>query len=137
MYGDELVIFPDVTLALCDFLRDALADRTEPYCDGVLVTRKMPAGTRPARAVIVRSDGGRRASAVHRVERVGLNIWASDEQEASDLGRMVAALLTSAAPTPIEHVEELASFTPIDDESGQPRRYGTFAVTVAPAIPGE
>ena len=132
MLGTELVLFPDVVLELCDFLRDALADRTEPYCDSVLVTRKLPAGTRPERAVTIRSDGGRRSSAVHRVERVGVNIWASNEQEATDLGRMVAALLISSAPSPIEHVEELAAFAQIDDESGQPRRYGTFAVTVVP-----
>lgn len=132
MYGDELVIFPDVVAELVAFLGPALADRDETYCQGVYVSRALPRGDRPARAVTIRTDGGRRASAVHRVERVGLNVWANDWQEASDLGRMVAALLTSAAPSPIEHVDELNAFAPIDDESWQARRYGTFAITVAP-----
>ena len=128
MHGPE--IFPDVELLLCTFLRDALADRPEPYCASVHVSNALP-NPRPARAVIVRRDGGRRTGEVTETARVGLNVWAADEQDAADLSRMTAALLHFAAPDPVMHVETMSAFSPVADASGQPRRYGTFELTIA------
>lgn len=132
MYGTELVLFPDVVLEVCSHLAGALAAREEDYCADVLVANALPATSpRPFRAVTVRSDGGRRASAVHRVERIGVNVWAANEQQAADLARMVSALLMGT-PAPVDHVAELSAFAEVPDESQQPHRYGTFAVTVSP-----
>lgn len=129
MLGAE--IFPDVELTVCTYLRSALAARVESYCSGVHVSNDLPT-PRPTRAVIVRHAGGRRTGHVTAIRTIGVNVWAATEQDATDLSRMVAALLCSAAPSPIEHVEELSAPTPVPDESGTPRRYGTFALTVTP-----
>lgn len=130
MYGAE--VFPDVELVLTGFLRDVLptlAAGGATYAADVAVANRLP-NPRPPRAVTVRQDGGRRRDEVSLVARVGVNVWAMTEQDATDLARLVAAALEAWTPPPVEHVQSMAAFSAIADESGQPRRYGSFEVTV-------
>lgn len=131
---DGLELFPDVEMLACQGLRMALGARAEPYCADVHVGNFLP-DPRPARAVIVRHDGGRRTGPVTMNARLGINVWAGSREESGALARVVASLACSALPSPIEHVEELASFTEIADPSEQSRRYGTFLAIVGPATP--
>jgi hypothetical protein len=127
MYGAE--IFPDVELLLTGWLRTALAARPEAYASGVHVSNRLPA-TRPARAVVVRRDGGRRASHVTETVPVGFNIYAATDRDAADLSRLVKALVMSQAPSPIEHAEG-GSFSAIPDDNGS-RLFGMIELTLTP-----
>lgn len=122
------VVFPDVELWATAWLRNALAQRGEPYAQGVLVGVVVPATRRP-RMVMVRRDGGPRLDAVREAPRLGVNVWGGSEQEASNLARLVAALLWSAPDgNPVCKATQLAGPSPVADE--QPRRYMTFELVV-------
>jgi hypothetical protein len=127
MLGAEL--FPDVELIVCDFLRDTLPLMGQAYATDVHVSNRLP-NPRPDRAVIVRRDGGRRVDEVREVARVGINIWSPTDQDATDLGRLVAGMLHTWTPEPVMHVTTSSAFSPVADESGTPRRFGTFELVV-------
>jgi hypothetical protein len=118
----SLVLFPDVEAWLVRYLQDALDDRPEPYCTGVVVGIDLD-NPRPARAVQVRRDGGPRLDAVRELARLGINVWAGTDAEVTDLAGMVRALI-AACPDgqPVVKSTEQSGPTPIPDESG-PRRY--------------
>lgn len=125
-----LVRFPDTELVLCQLLRDALAARTEPYAAEVYVGNTVP-NPRRERMVTVRRDGGPRVEGLLEAAQVGVNVWASTEQEVNDLARLVRALLW-ASPTgkPVCRVNDISGPVAIPDESGQPLRYLTFEITM-------
>jgi len=124
------VEFPDVELWATTYLRAALAARPEPYAAGVKVGVAVPA-TRADRMVQVRRDGGPRLDATREAARLGVNVWGKTEQEATDLARLVRALLGGAADgKPVCRVTELSGPSPVADESGQPRRFLTFELVV-------
>lgn len=118
-------IFPDAELVACQVLRDRLAERPEPYAADPFVGHKVPAQRRD-RMVIVRRDGGARIDHARETARFGINVWATSDQEAGDLARLVRALLW-AAPTgdPFVRIDDLAGPMPIADDTGQPRVYFT------------
>lgn len=125
-----VVVFPDVELWATGYLRSALASRPEPYAASVFVGTTVPS-TRRDRMVTVRRDGGPRLDVAREAARLGVNVWGSTEQEASDLARLVRALLWAAPDgDPVCKVTELSGPSPIADESGQPRRYATFELIV-------
>ena len=124
-----VVIFPDVDLWATGYLRSALAARAEPYAAGVKVAVTVPA-TRPARLVVVRRDGGPRLDVARETARLGVRVWAGTEQDATDLARLVAALLWAAPDgNPVLKVTQTSGPSPVPDSSGQPLRYLTFEVT--------
>lgn len=127
MYGAE--VFPDIEIVLTAWLRTILPTRPEAYASGVRVSNKLPA-TMPARAVVVRRDGGRRASHVTEVVPVGVNVYAGTEEDANNLARLVFALILSQAPPPIEHAEG-GGFAAVADDSTF-RRFGMVELTVTP-----
>jgi hypothetical protein len=123
-----VVAAPDIELWACDWLRAALEARTEEYATGVFVATKVP-DPRRDRMVTVRRDGGPRQSLVLSAPRLGVNVWATTEQDVTDLSRLVAALLWSAPDgQPVCRVDELSGPSPVEDV--QPRRYMTFDLTV-------
>lgn len=124
------VIFPDVELWACGYLRAELDARTEPYTDAVYVGNTVPE-TRLDRMVVVRRDGGPRESLTWETARLTVRVWASSEQEANDLARMVAALLW-AAPTgePVIRVTQPTGPTPVADDSRQPLRLQSFELLI-------
>jgi len=111
------------------WLREALAGRVEPYAVDVYVSNTVPTQRRD-RMVVVRRDGGLRTDMLREVARLSVRTWGKTDQEASDLARLVGALLWSA-PTgdPVVRVTQPAGNTPVADPSGQPLRYQTFEVT--------
>lgn len=124
------VVFPDVPLWATGYLRAALAGRSESYTSNVHVGTKMPA-KRPARAVILRRDGGPRLDSARESARLSVQVWAGTEQDVNDLTRMVRALVWAAPDgDPVVRVDDSAGPSTIVDESDQPGRYMTFDVIV-------
>lgn len=123
--------FPDVELVLTGRMRTALAARGESYAQGVYVSNRVPdaaSGGRRDRMVIFRRDGGA-ASEVLDDARVSARVWATTEQDATDLARLVAALLWAMPNgTPIVSVDTESGPLPIADDSGQPLRYSVYRV---------
>jgi alkylated DNA nucleotide flippase Atl1 len=116
------VIFPDIELFTTTYLRAALAARPEPVTTGVYVSNKVPT-TRRDRMVIVRRDGGFRVSAVLDAARVSVQVFGKTDQEATDLARLVRALLhnaTTDSTAPVTRVVDQSGPSPVADESGQP-----------------
>lgn len=119
-----VVVFPDLELWATGYLRTALAARTEPYAASVYVSNAVP-DPRRDRMVTIRRDGGPRLDVVREAARIGVNVWGRTEQEASDLARLVAALLWAAPDgNPVCKVTQLSGVSPIAD--AQPRRYSTY-----------
>jgi hypothetical protein len=124
------VIFPDVEMWACGYLRTELDARPEPYCADVFVGNTMP-NTRSDRMVLVRRDGGPRTSMVRETARMTVRTWATSEQDANDLARMVAALLWAAPDgDPVIRVDQPTGPSPVADDSRQPLRLQTFEVEV-------
>jgi len=118
------LIFPDIELLLFQRIRAALASRSEPYAQAVYVGTAVP-NPRRDRMVTIRRDGGTVASTRDQ-PRVGINVWASTEQHANDLARLVVAILRSLPDgAPVLSVPFVSGPSPVADESGQPRRYLT------------
>lgn len=113
------IIFPDVELWATDYLRTALAANGYP---GVFVSNRRES---QQAAVWVRRDGGPVLDEVRESARLGVNVFAASEQEASNLARTVSALLRAGADgTPVLRVQQTSGPSPIAD--GAPRRYMTF-----------
>lgn len=122
------VAFPDVELWATGYLRSALAARSEPYAAGVLVGVIVP-DVRRDRMVMVRRDGGPRLDQIRESARLSVRVWGRTEQEASDLARLVAALLwASPDGDPVLRVTQNSGPSPIPDE--QPQRLMSFDVVV-------
>ena len=125
-----LILFPDVELWLANYLRAVFVDRVEPYTTGVYVSNTVPSTRRP-RMVVVRRDGGPRLDVIREVARVGVNVWAETEQDATDLARITAALIwASPDGNPVLRVRQTTGPTPITDVSGKPIRYMTYEITL-------
>jgi hypothetical protein len=121
---------PDVNLWFTTWLRSQLAARSETVAANVFVSDETP-NPRRDRMVIVRRDGGLRRDYVLEDPSVGVNVWARTKKDCSDLAHLVQALMVSAeAEGPIVTVRSVFGPSTIPDESGQPRRYLTFDVTV-------
>lgn len=124
------VVWPDIEAAFITYMKAALAARAESYASGVTVSNLMPA-TRPARAVVVRDDGGPVLDDVRAIARLGVNVWAATPADCSDLASLVVALLMA---WPNGNATILAASLsrpyPIADQSGQPQRYLTAELTI-------
>lgn len=125
-----VIASPDVVLWFTTWLRAQLAARGEAVAGGVFVSDETP-NPRKTRMVIIRRDGGFRRDHILEDPSVGVNVWAATKKDCSDLARLVQALMVSAeAEGPIVTVDSVFGPSTIPDDSGQPRRYMTFDVTV-------
>lgn len=123
-----IVIHDDIELWATARLRALLATRTEPYAANVFVSNTTPSQRRD-RMVIIRRDGGGRLDAVREAPRLGINVWAKTEQDANNLGRMVAALLAASPDgNPVSRVRIMGGPYAVADDSNQPLRYLTAEV---------
>lgn len=125
------VIFPDVELVLCQYLRNTLPNYGYPVQpadpEGVFVSNKR--GT-DVTAVWVRRDGGSDLDQVREEPRVSINVFDPDDKRAGDLARTVAALVRAAADgDPILRVEKNSGPAGVADGVG-PRRFMSFDVAV-------
>jgi hypothetical protein len=123
------LMFPDTELWATNYLRAALAARSEPVVTGVKVSASVP-NPRAARMVVVRRDGGV-ARGVFDHPRLAVRVWAGTERDAADLSRLVSALVFTAAGDGVcTNVVQLTGPTPVADESDQPLRYLLFELTM-------
>jgi len=115
------VIFPDVELWATGYLRAALAARPESYATGAFVSNKKPSANR-RKTVVVRRDGGPQRG-LFDFPRLAVRVWDDDEQTASDLARLVQALLVvSPGNGPVVAASVLSGPQGIPDDS-QPQKY--------------
>ena len=126
-----LVVMPDVELWAYNYLDSALRGRSEPYATATVDIKPPPATNLPDRIVWVRRDGGPRLDVVREAPRLTVNVMCKAEQDATDLARLVAALMWAAPDgEPVLKVTQLSGPTPVDDPSKRPRRYMTFELDV-------
>lgn len=117
------LIPPDAELWGTGYLRTALAARLETYAQGVYVSNTKPTTNRP-RTVVIRRDGGLQRGAFD-YPRLAVRVWADVEREASDLARLVQAILLGApGDGPCVRVTSLSGPSPIA-EAGQFQKYLT------------
>jgi hypothetical protein len=109
------------------YLRGALVGRLESYASNVYFDRRVPT-TRRDRMVIVRRDGGAVTGLFDR-PRVSLDVWATTEQDATNLanlrvGLALAAPLAGSSCVDVQHVSGPNSVADV-----QPRRLATIDAT--------
>lgn len=118
---------PDAELLVTGLLRTALSTRTEPYAASVRVANAK-AGT-SARQVVVRRDGGPQRG-LFDFPRLGINVWAATEQDATDLARLTQALLLNLRGSGgIVQATSLSGPSPVPDAAG-PHRYFTAELKI-------
>ena len=125
----EVIVMPDTEKVVCDFVRSALAARTETYTNDVYVGVEVPDDKR-SRMVIVTRQAGRTASVVKDQPFVRFWIWANSHKEVTDLTNMVRALLPSMADgKPVLLVKENSGPSPVPDASiSQHQRLMTYEI---------
>lgn len=124
-----LVVFPDMEAWAVGYLASALAARSEPFAAGVRVSTKVP-NPRLPRMVVLRRDGGPRQTVVTEVVRLGIRVWAENDEVASDLTQLVRALLAASPGTgPVRKADEISGPSYITEESEQPFRYLVVELT--------
>lgn len=117
------LVAPDAELWGTGHLRTALAARAETYAQGVYVSNTKPTTNRP-RTVVVRRDGGLQRGPFD-FPRLAVRVWADVEREASDLSRLVQALLLAApGDGTCVRVTSLSGPSPVA-EAGQFQKYLT------------
>lgn len=125
-----LVLFADAEAWAVDFLAGFLSARAEPYAQGVRVSTRVPE-PRADRMVVVRRDGGPRQTPVSEVARLAVRVWATSDEDASDLTNLVrAALASSPGEGPVRAATEISGPSYVIEESGQPLRYVVVELTM-------
>jgi len=124
MFAKPDVVFTDLEAWAVTYLGAQLAARAEPFTNGVTVDHVTPVPL-PARLVTVRDDGGPRG-AVTKTSSLAVNVWAATEEDASDLVRMVVALLerSAASGRVVGHVST-AGPARVPEESGTPHWFAS------------
>lgn len=124
MFAKPAVVFTDVEAWAVGYLQDALDDSDETFAEDVVVDHVAPE-TIPARLVTVRDDGGPRF-AVTKASSLAVNVWAATEEDASDLIRLVVALLESATGNgPVVGHDATAGPARVVEESGTPHWFAS------------
>ena len=126
-----MVIFPDVEKILVAGLRAAIDVRTESYTNNVFIATKKPGpktNPYPNRIITIRTDGGPQLDDVRKMERIGLTVYATTYEDASDLSRLVGALVRTLTGEYIKLVEVILSPVRVDEESQEEVRYMTLEV---------
>ncbi len=122
--------FPDVEAQQIAYLTGALTSRGQA---GVWVGNRLP-GAIPARAVLVRDDGGPRLGDVRAVARLGYRVWsgsdAANPADSFDLASLVAALVADCATgSPVIRATATRPFS-VEDPSGRPTHYFTAELVI-------
>lgn len=130
------VIFTDLELFLTGFIRGELVARGKT--GGFVSNEFSPAGKPlPPFQVIVRDDSGPRSSVVTKTPTVGVTVLGSDtynKAQATDLALLVFAIMEGAAKVapanPVAAVLNANGPYKVPDDTGHPRRYMTFELSV-------
>lgn len=134
------VIYSDLEMFLTGFIRAELAAVGTALAKDVFVSNQFPSPARP-KTVVVRDDSGPSTSVITREPTVGITVLAGSDpsqgKEATDLALLVQAVVSDcarAAPgNPVAAVLESTGPYKVPDETGQPRRYMTFTLSVTGA----
>ena len=123
MFSKPPLIFPDMALWSVTYLRAALTARAESYASGVSVLTIVP-NALPTRLVTVRDDGGPRSPDVTKVSSLGINVWAANDADCTDLANLVAGLLEAAVGNGpvVGHLGSSGPY-PVADPGAKPHRY--------------
>ena len=125
----EVIIFPDVVVALGDYLNGEFVDRGETAT--VCTTLRTP---RPDRLVRLRRIAGTRNGPVIDRAMVSVECWALHEEDAHDIAQLVRGLIyaargTTLGTTVIYHVAEIGGPALLPDpESDAPRYVATYEI---------
>lgn len=139
----DRVIYSDLELFLTGFIRRELAAMPgQPFPGGFISNEfwvNNPTAPKPAPPfqIIVRDDSGPRTSRVTKSPTVGITILGSDTVNKiiiTNLGHTVFAIMEGCARVelgnPVAAVLDATGPYKVVDESGQPRRYMTFELSV-------
>jgi len=125
VFAKPAVVFTDLEAWAVTYLVAALAARAESYASGVTVSNRVPEAL-PARLVTVRDDGGPRSPTVTKTSSLGVNVWASSAADATDLARLVVALLEqSAGSGPVKGSTATSGPYRVPEQSGTPHWYAS------------
>lgn len=128
-----LTVYGDAAAALAHAIRDALADRTEPYATGAVVGTKRPADRSaneyPAPCVLIRQDGpGQVMNRANVAATIRGAIWHVTEDDAFDLAQLVHAIASShSGPVVRSVIDGLSPYVDADPDTGEP--LASFTVT--------
>lgn len=138
------VIFSDLELFLTGFIRDELAALPGAPYGGAFISNRFfepdPDAPQPEPPfqIIVRDDGGPDTSIITNQPAVGITVLAGDDptqgQAATDLALVVKAVVKDCARVepgnPVAAVLGATGPYKVAEESGRPRRYMTFELSV-------
>ena len=127
-------IFPDVELLLVSRLKSSFQSASQSYASGVVVATKKPSAEvkpYPSRIVTVRADGGLSLElGLTKTERIGVNVYAANYSDASNIARLVEAWMRSYTFGDIKRVETTMSPVRVNNEGKEEQRYMTFELVV-------
>lgn len=116
------VLYPDAELVGATILRELLTAQGE---DDVWVGRRLPPH-RPTRAVQVIRDGGNAAN-LRDSAQVRVLVWDATDQKATDLARLIVALVPRmAGQSGVLRTEHLSG--PYEIPDAAPKRYLLFRI---------
>ena len=125
---NEVIVFPDIVMALCTWLRTELAARGPAIPVGTDVPKP-----RPDKFVTLRRVGGVTRNLVTDSATVSFEAWAPAEEDAHDLAQLVRALVLASPRSTsltVYRVDEFAGPASLPDpDSDQPRFTFTAAVS--------
>lgn len=124
------ILFPDVEAQQITYLKAALAANG---VTGVWVGNHLPT-TIPAKAVLIRDDGGPVLADVRAIARLGYRVWAGTNIEnpgdSFDLAALCSALVAGCADgNPVVKATTTRPFS-VEDPSGRPVHYFTAELTI-------
>lgn len=127
------VLFTDLELYLTGRIRTELAAIGTPLTANVFVSNSFPSPARE-KTVVVRDDSGPLTSIITKQPSVGITVLAGNDQMATDLANLVYMIMSNCAGTeadnPVADVPDSTGPFKVIEESGQPRRYMTFELSV-------
>lgn len=116
-----LVVFADAQAAALDALRAALADRSEPYAEGVTAGTEIPTERSPETPhlpfVLVALDGDDVAYPVVSWVTLRVTVWHADAGHAWDLAQLCMGLLAVHTGTTIRGVRVMTGPLPARDDA--------------------
>lgn len=136
----QLVVFPDVQSAGAGVLRDALADRSEPFTDGVKVGTRLPTERSPEAPhlpyVMCRLDSSTPHSSMANSRGVlRVTVWHQDEDQAHDLAQLARGLLVVHGGAVFRSVRPgMGPLSAVDDVSTVDLSTFTVTVNVRPNV---
>jgi hypothetical protein len=122
------IIWPDMESEFVAYMGPALSARPESYAQNVSVRNKVPTerdgDNWPAsgRLVVVRDDGGPTTTDVRATARLGVQVWAPSEGDASDLANLVVALLGGWRSPTVRDSRPSRPYS-ATETSGRPKQY--------------